>query len=173
MNSATVQSDDNNAGYARALYILAVAFFPVLLAGFITLVVFVTGAVQRGDGIGHSTQFAQFDYPIPGELVSDRFELRGTIKSIPQGSTVYLAEMSEGRYWPKKALGDAPKSFTRNQVTNAGKGYKYTIVLLAVGAAGEAEIESWFDHGRKTGKYPGIASFEDSTTLAKIRIIRQ
>lgn len=173
MDSAAVQSTDNDTGLARALYIIGVACFPVLLAGFVTLVVFISGAVQRGDGIGHNTKFAQIDFPVPGDLVADRFELRGKLKSIPRGETVYLAEMSEGRYWPKKHLGDSNKHFSHNHVTSAGAGFKYTVVLLSVGTAGHEQIKNWFDHGSKTGKYPGIVVVEESTALAKVRVVHQ
>lgn len=169
MNSVSVQTNDSNAGYARALYIIAVASFPVVLAGCITFIVFVTGVVQRADGIGHRTEFAEFEYPV----VSDQYELRGTLKSIPKGETVYLAEMLDGRYWPKKVLGDSPKSFTNKQVTSAGDGYKYTVVLLSVGADENDQISRWFAQGLETGRYPGIVDLKDATTLAKIRIVRQ
>lgn len=173
MNSVAMEMNDAQAARSRALYIIAVASFPLLLAGFFTLLVFISGAVERDDGIGHKSEFAQFNYPVLGDLVSDRFELTGTVKSIPLGNTVYLAEMSEGRYWPKKRFGSAPIEFSREQFTSAGAGYKYSVVLLSVGTAGKEQIENWFAHGRKTGKYPGIASLDDATTLARIRVIRR
>lgn len=173
MSNASIHPADVVAERHRALYILVVACFPVLLAGFLSLIVFVSGAVQRDDGIGHNTEFAQFNYPIPGDLVSDQFELSGMVKSIPQGESVYLAELSEGRYWPKRHLGTSLTGFQSEHFTKPGAGFKYSVVLLSVGPAGESQIAAWFDHGQKTGKYPGIALISDSKTLAKTRIIHQ
>lgn len=173
MSSATVQSHSVDNGRSCALYILAVACFPLLIAGVLTLLVFTSGGVERDDGIRHQSEFAQFDFPQPGDLVSDRFVLRGSVKKIPAGKTIFLAELSDGRYWPKKQLGEQPGSFKREQKTSPGDGYKYSVVLLAVGDAGASQIEQWLAHGRSTGDYPGLKSIAESTPLAKIRIIRQ
>lgn len=173
MNSSAIQSTEDTDGRYRALYILVVACFPVVLGGIFTLMVFVSGAVQRDDGIGHNTEFAQFNYPVPGDLVSDQFELDGVIKSIPDGEVVYLAELSEGKYWPKRRLGQSTKSFKATHFAKQGKGFKYTIIVLSVGSVGESQIDSWFEHGKKTGKYPGISVISDSKPLAKTRVIHQ
>jgi len=165
--------NDNTVARARALYIVSVASFPVVLAGLLTLLVFGSGAIDRGDGIGHKTEFAEFRYPVPGNLVGDRFKLSGEIKAVPDGETVYLVEESEGRYWPKKHLGSSSVGFSRDQVASSGTGYKYTVVLLSVASAGESQIEQWFKQGRETGKYPGITKIEGASPLARIRIIHQ
>lgn len=173
MSSSAVQPTNVSSARSRALYVLVVACFPVLLAGFISMIVFATGAVQRDDGIGHNTEFVQFNYPVPGEVVSDRFELQGTIKSVPAGEVVYLAEQADGKYWPKRRLGSSAISFKSEHYAKPGAGYKYTIVALSVGPDGESQIEAWFNNGQTTGKYPGIARVEQSTPLAKVRIIHQ
>lgn len=173
MNSATIQSSDALSARTRAYYILIVAAFPAVLAGLLSLLVFASGAVQRDDGIRHTSDFAQFNYPVPGDLVNDRFELRGTIKNVPLGETIYLAELSEGRYWPKKHIGSLPTNFKRDQVASAGAGYKYSVVLLSVNVAGKSQIEDWFAHGRKTGKYPGITQLDGASLLVRLRIVHQ
>jgi len=173
MTSASIQKNDIDAARDRGLYILAVACFPAVLAGILTLIVFSSGAVQRDDGIGHNTEFAQFNYPTPGDLVSDQFELSGAVKSIPRGESVYIAEFSEGRYWPKRHLGSSPTRFQSEHFAKPGAGYKYSVVLLSVGSAGASQIDAWFEHGNKTGKYPGIAQVNDSKILARTRIIHQ
>lgn len=166
-------SIESSAAKARAAYVFCVALFPLVLSGVITLAVFVSGAVARDDGIGVTTKFAEFSHPAVGELIADQFEIRGKIKSVPSGKTVYLVEQSEGRYWPKKHLGDSITTFKRKQSTSAGAGYKYTIELVAVGDKGQSQIEAWFENGQKTGKYPGITEITEASILAKYRVVRQ
>lgn len=173
MNALATQTTYRTEARARALYIVIVACFPVAIAGLLSFLVFVSGAVQPDDGVGFQSEFAEFSYPIPGDLVDERFLLSGKIKIVPAGEVVYLAELSEGRYWPKKLLGNAPTSFNRDQFANDGAGYKYSVVLLSVGELGKSEIEQWFEKGRSTGKYPGITVIEDSTQLARIRVVRR
>lgn len=173
MSNLLVNTMPSPDARARCFYILLVACFPLVVAGMISAMVFASGAVQRGDGIGHKTEFAQIDFPQPGDVVEDQFELRGRLTSVPEGESVYLVEVSEGRIWPKTRLGASPTSFTRQQTASAGSGYKYSVELLSVKPAGEEQIEQWFKKGQKTGKYPGITDIEASTVLVRTRVIRQ
>jgi len=166
-------SIESSPAKARFAYVFCVALFPVLLSGALTLAVFVSGAVARDDGIGTSTEYAEFTYPAVGEQTADQFEIRGEIKSVPAGSTVYLVEQSKGRYWPKQHLGNSASFFERYQSTTSGAGYKYTIELLAVGEEGHAQIDAWFANGRKSGKYPGISEIMGAKILAKFRVVRK
>ncbi len=152
---------------------MLVACFPVVVAGILSFMVFASGAVKRDDGVGHKTEFAQITFPQPGDMVGEKFELRGRITSVPEGESVYLVEVSEGRTWPKLHLGSSPTSFSRQQYASAGSGYKYSVELLSVKPAGEQQIENWFENGRSTGKYPGITDIESSTVLVRTRVIRQ
>jgi len=158
---------------SRAFYVLAVALFPLVLTGFLTLLVFASGAVQRDDGIGHETKFARISYPTPEDRVSEKFEVSGSIDSIPASQVVYLVERVDGRFWPKKRLGASPTSFSRSQHASTGEGYKYTIELLSLDAGALKRIENWFETGKQTGKYPGISNTDGVTVLAKVRVMGQ
>lgn len=171
INSTTVT--DTAEARARVRYVLVVFSFPLLVAGVLTLVVFGSGAVKPDDGIGHRTKYANFSFPTPGVLVADQFETSGRIESIPPGEVVYLVERVEGRFWPKQRIGSEPTNFFRRQYTEPGKGYKYTIELLSVNAAGEEIIKHWYSEGEKTGNYPGIKELDSANILARIRVVRQ
>lgn len=173
MTSSAAHIDSNKTeAQRRALYMLAVAAFPIALSGLITMLVFLSGAVAMDDGVSHRGANAEFSYPVPGSIVAERFESRGTVKSIPAGHSVYLVEEANGKFWPKRRLGDMAGAFSHEHYAKDGAGYKYTIVLLSVPDAGKQQIESWFDVGRETGRYPGIADIDGMTKLAKVRVIR-
>lgn len=159
--------------HSRALYVLVVACFPILVAGFLTQIVFFSGAVQRDDGIDHQTKYAYFNYPVTGDLVEGDFEVSGRIESIPAGQVVHLVERVGNLYWPKLRLGTEPTSFQRTQYTSPGKGYKYTIELLSANAKVDAQIQHWFDYGNKTGEFPGIGVSDGVTVLAKVRVVHR
>jgi len=163
-------SETTNA-LSRALYVMLVACFPVVVAGVLTQLVFFSGAVQRDDGIGHQTKYAYFDYPVTGDLVANQFEVSGRIESVPAGEVVYLVERVDNRVWPKQRIGAEPTYFQRTQHTSPGKGYKYTIELLSANATAEERIKRWFNHGKETGKYPGIDISDGLTVLAKVRVV--
>jgi len=156
-----------------ALYVSAAACLPLILAGSLTQLVFFSGAVQRDDGIGYQTEYAYFNSPVDGDLVADQFEVTGRVESIPLGEVVYLVERVDSLFWPKLRIGSEPKDFQRMQQASSGKGYKYTIELLSVNTAAEAQISRWFDKGNKTGNYPGIDTIEGATVLAKVRVVHQ
>ncbi len=161
------------AAYSRALYVFMVACMPILVAGFLSQIVFVSGGVARDDGIGYQSEHAYFNFPVAGVLVDDEFEVSGRIDSIPNDETVYLVERVNNHFWPKLRLGTEPTSFRRTQKTSPGKGYKYTIELLSANAAAQTRIENWFAQGKKTGQYPGIDVMDSVNVLAKVRVVHQ
>jgi len=164
---------ETTAAHSRALYVMVVACFPIVVAGFLTQILFFSGAVQRDDGIGHHTEYAYFTYPVAGELIEGEFEVSGRIESIPAGEVVHLVERVGNLYWPKLRIGTEPTGFQRTQHASSGKGYKYTIELLSVNTTVEEQIKRWIDHGNKTGEYPGIDYSDDVTVLAKVRVVHR
>ena len=175
MNSHNPTSDDIQASdaRARALYLLAVASSPLVIAGLLTLLVFVSGLVKHDDGVGQQSEFAQISSPAAGQQVGDNFEVTGVIDSIPVGEVVYLVERVDDHFWPKKKIGASPTSFKRQHNASAGQGYKYTIELLSVSGAEQKQIEQWYETGKKTGKYPGIKTFDAANVLANLRVIHR
>jgi len=173
MSSPLVSSVLSQEARARCLYILLVACFPAVVTGLLSFVVFATGIVKPDDGISHSSHFAHIDFPQPGDRVVEQFELRGSLRAVPSGETVYIVEAADGRTWPKVRLGNLPTDFSHQQHASAGAGFKYSIQLLSVKAAGERQIEKWFQSGLDTGKYPGLTNVKTSTVLARTRVIGQ
>jgi len=173
MQSLKFTGIETTDAHRRALYVVSVACFPIIVAGFLTQIVFFSGAVQRDDGIGHQTKYAYFNYPVTGDLVEGQFEVSGRVESIPADGTVHLVERVDNRFWPKLRIGTEPTNFQRTQFVNSGKGYKYTIELLSVNAAVEAQIDSWFEYGNKTGEYNGIDINDGVTVLAKVRVVHR
>lgn len=164
-------NDQRNAR-SRALFVLAVALFPVLLTGLLTLAVFLSGAVKWDDGIGYKTDHASFEYPKDGDSVTDQFTAFGSVDVVPVGSVVYLVERADSRFWPKQRLGIVPGNFSRKHYVSEGKGYKYTIQLLALDPIALARVEEWGETGKRTGKYPGISDMSGAQVLAQVRVIR-
>ncbi len=158
---------------SRALYVFAVACFPILLAGVLTLLVFLTGTVERDDGIGHKSDYVQIQFPRPGKMVGDNFTLKGVVDAVPPGEVVYIVEKADRRYWPKKRLGTSPTEFVNKHYTRPGQGYKYDIEVISVNAEGDARLGQWFDSGKKTGKYPGIEHIVGAQVLAKVRVVHE
>lgn len=161
------------AAFGRVLYVSLVACLPFVVAGLLTLIIFISGAVQRDDGIGYQTQHAYFNFPVAGVLVSDEFEVSGRIESIPNGEVVYLVERVNNMFWPKLRIGSEPTTFRRKQKTSSGKGYKYTIELLSADVAAQTQIKQWFEQGKKTGRYPGISTIDGVSVLAKVRVVHK
>jgi len=164
---------ETTTAHSRALYVMAVACFPMVVAGILTQIVFFSGAVQRDDGIDHRTKYAFFNYPVSGDMVEGQFEVSGRIESIPTGQVVHLVERVGNLYWPKLRIGTEPTSFQRTQYTSTGKGYKYTIELLSANATAEAQINRWLDNGSKTGNFPGLDVNDDVTVLARVRVVHR
>lgn len=162
-----------DAARYRALYLLCVACFPVVLAGLLSLGVFASGAVAMDDGIGHTSDVASFDYPVPGVKVRERFTVKGKLHAVPSEKSVYLVETVNDRFWPKKLLGSSPMPFSREHFADAGAGYKYSIELIALDEDGLQQVEQWFKTGKSTGKYPGILKTPEFETVARVRVIRQ
>lgn len=173
MKSLNYSGTDVTNAHSRALYVIFVACFPIIVAWSLTQLVFLSGAVQRDNGVGHQTKYAHFNYPLTGDLIAGPFEVSGRIESIPAGEAVYLVEQVDNRFWPKLRIGTEPTDFQRTQYTSSGKGYKYTIELLSVNASAEAAINNWFENGNKTGEYPGIEIKDGVTVLAKVRVVHR
>jgi len=173
MEALSDTSIESSNAHSRVLYVLMVACMPVLVAGLLTHLVFISGAVERDDGIGHQSSSAQFDYPAPGDLVADQFDVSGRVESVPTGEVVYLVERLDNRFWPKLRIGSEPTAFHRTHKTSPGQGYKYTIELLSLNATAEAYINRWFDRAKNTGKYPGIEISDGVTVLAKARVVHK
>lgn len=163
---------DEKVARSRVLYIIAVALFPLLLAGLLTLVVFLSGAVQWDDGIGYRTDQASFEYPTDNDTVVDQFIASGSIDAVPEGTVVYLVERVDSRFWPKEELGASPTRFSRKHHVSEGKGYKYTIQLLALDPSALSRVNKWFETGNSTGKYPGLSDMSGVQVLAQVRVIR-
>ncbi len=173
MNTTSLTVPEPNVARSRALYVLAVAVFPILVAGLLSALVFLTGAVQPSDGIGHKTRFAQFEYPAPGDLVGDTFTVSGLLNTVPEDEVVYLVERTDAGFWPKQRLGSSSIAFSREQYAGAGKGYKYTIELLSLNGSAQQRVDEWFEAAEKTGKRPGITNMDGATVLAKVRVIHR
>jgi len=173
MNSTLSQQTNLSAANVRGLYVLCVAGFPVIVAGLFTLMVFLSGAIESGDSTGHDTEFAVFNYPTPGDRVQDSFETAITLKAVPENESVYIFEEVKGKFWPKQKLGNQPGKFSYKHNAGSGTGYKFTIVLLSVNAAGETLISDWFKRAEETGEYPGLPGIADSTVLSRVRVIHQ
>lgn len=173
MNNAVTADTTLSAARHRVLYILAVASFPIALTSLLVLMVMVSGLVKPVEVVGHKTEFAKFNYPTPGVLVGENFKVQGEIQSVPADEVVYLVESVDGLFWPKQRLGASPGSFSREQKTTAGEGYKYTIKLLSLNSEADAVINQWYEDANKSGKYPGIGNIEGARTLATVRVIRQ
>jgi len=164
---------ESTNAHGRILYVLVVACLPLVVAGLLTQLVFLSGAVSRTDNVGQSSAFAYFNYPVAGDLVADQFAVSGRLEHVPEGEVVYLVEHVENRFWPKLRIGSEPTDFYRMQETSSGKGYKYTIALLSANEHAQAQISHWFARGKKTNKYPGIESIEGITELARVRVVHQ
>ena len=173
MNSADSTVSESNMAQSRALYVIAVACFPVLITGVLTLLVFLSGAVVREDGMGHKSEYAHIQFPVPGKLVGDRFKLKGFVDAVPPGEVAYIVEKVDRRYWPKKRLGTSPVEIANEHKTSPGQGYKYDIEVISVNADGDAQLKTWFDTGNQTGKYPGIEHIVGVQVLAKVRVVRK
>jgi len=173
MNTFNETGIETNYAYRRVMYVLVVACFPFVLAGLLTQVVFLSGAVERGDGITHQSKHAYFEFPASGDLVTDQFDVSGRVEFIPAGEVVYLVERVGSRFWPKLRIGSEPTDFQRKHETTPGAGYKYTIELLSMNTAAESHINRWFDRAKETGKYPGIKITEGVTVLARARVVHQ
>jgi len=157
----------------RVWYVLCAFLFPIAVAGLISLLVFGSGSIERGPLAPTHSEFAKISQPIAGKRVKSRFDARGEVTRLKAGEVAYLAETVEGKYWPKTRLGSSTGAWQRKQVADGASGYKYTLVVLAVGPQGDQQLDDWFKHGRDTGKYPGIANIESMRALASIRIIKQ
>jgi len=173
MNALSDTGIKTTQGHSRVLYVLMVACLPVVVAGCLTMLVFTSGAVKRDSAVGQQSKFAQIDYPQSVDLVADKFSVTGRINSVPAGEVVYLVERVGNRFWPKQRIGTEPTDFKRTQHTSPGKGYKYTIELLSMNASAHAHTSGWFEHGKKTGAYPGIGELDGITVLASVRVVRQ
>jgi len=102
---------DTTNALGRAWYVLMVACAPFIVAGLLTQIVFLSGAVKRGDGINHQTKHAYFDYPAAGDLVADQFDVSGRVEFVPTSEVVYLVERVGNRFWPKLRIGSEPTDF--------------------------------------------------------------
>lgn len=97
--------------------------------------------------------------PKPGQSVSRRIVVKGTLSSIPPKDHVWLAVERGAQIWPKKPQIDARK---RSWKVIVGEGeplnVRFSLSLLVVDAAGNRVIERWFTLGDRTGSYPALSA---------------
>jgi len=106
--------------------------------------------------------------PTSGASVPRAFTVEGTLAGIPADRHVWLAVRIGDLMWPKEPEVSAGAGPWRRQVVEGGSppDGRFSLVLLMVDTVGQSEIQAWFQHGKQTGDYPGLAHVTGSVELA-------
>jgi len=109
--------------------------------------------------------------PGDNDTASGEFRASGTI-DLPNGAIGWVAIRKGRLYWPKEPAIERSGDW---QVTvfEGGPGGRFDLVLIAVDASTNEEIERRFDRALQTGSYPGMTLESRSVLLDSVNVTKR
>ncbi len=152
-------------------FLAIVALFPALAATALAILIHLSIPFNYDRPAAATTDFASITMPADGDTVSNELTMRGSIFSTEADIWLYLAEESEGRYYPKTMIDNTAGPWQTTLYSGAPAGNEFRVVLLGLSAEQRLIVDNWFQHGSNTGEYPGIDSFELDVELAGVKLV--
>lgn len=162
-----------NAALRRLRIVLAAALLPFMFAILLSGLFYLIGDYKIIELVPAKTEFASITSPTRTKAVGYSFVAEGTIDQLPADTTAYLMTKRDGRYWPKKKLGQASGSWSHTITDAKQKRSKLYLVILALEEADKISVQQWYDKTQQTGRYPGITSFTTAREIAVLEVRQQ
>ncbi|MCH9647312.1 MAG: hypothetical protein K0U98_03675 [Deltaproteobacteria bacterium] len=113
--------------------------------------------------------------PANGGDVSAVYEVSGTVAGLEKSQELWVVVRKGKNFWPKDkafVVGGAEWSATVDEsATKSGR--PYSLVLLAVGFKGQAEIADWYARGDETDWWPALGEIKESVALDQVDVRRK
>lgn len=122
----------------------------------------------------HHRPAGAIESPAAGSRVPREFAVAGSLSNIPGDDHLWLAVQAGNLLYPKEPeVGPSSDHFSE-QVVEGGNppGGAFSLVLLEVGAAGQATVERWLSALRAGDEPPGLRSIPGATTLDAVSNLR-
>lgn len=163
-----------NDGLRRARVLLASALVPITLSILLYGLFYMLGDYKVVERATAKSDFAAISFPERRKPVEQVFTATGTLTSLPENTTAaYLMVQRDKAYWPKKALGSNPADWSQEIDAVRIENSIVSMVVIAVGAEGKAQLDQWYEASEQTGKYPGIAEVVTSKEIARVKVTQQ
>lgn len=149
-------------------FVCLVAVFPLVLAALLSGVIHASIPFNYIDA---DTAFASVTAPLNKSSVKGPYTATGTIKQAPKNGNLYLVEESEGNYYPKKPITNAPGHWRQDLYAGAPGGTEFRLLVISVDTNDSSVINNWFINGESTGNYPGISSLTSVEELTAVTLV--
>lgn len=155
----------------RLRVLLSAALAPIMLSVLLTGLFYGFGDYRVIERVSAKTEFAGISYPQKNKPVGAVFTAKGVLTRLPENTKLaYLMVKRDQHYWPKKLLGNRPGEWLK-EINEAKKhDSRLSVVVLAMGAEGKAQIDQWYATSQQTGKYPGIAEIATAQEIAEVEV---
>ncbi|CAA6801176.1 MAG: Unknown protein [uncultured Thiotrichaceae bacterium] len=158
----------------RLWVLLCAALLPITVSILLTGVFYSLGDYRVVERVPAATDFAAISYPQQGKRVDAVFTAKGVLIKLPENTTqAYLMMKRNQRYWPKHPLGSTPGEWSKEISEPQKNDSRLSLVVLAVGAEGIAQIDQWHETSQKTGEYPGMADIVTAQEIAQVEVRQQ
>jgi hypothetical protein len=145
----------------QTLLILSLSFISFFIASHATVAFAVEGSIL---------------VPKNGDQVDGGYDVKGTVKDLPDGCVLWIAVRKGKNFWPKdKAFIVGGKNWTANVDESATQpGGSYSLVLFSVDSKGQTEISDWYRINEEQHKWPAIVGgIKGATALDSVDVRRK
>lgn len=161
-----------NTDHTRRIWVLlAAALVPITVSILLAGVFYGFGDYRVIERVPAKTEFAGISYPQKNKPVGAVFTAKGVLTRLPENTKLaYLMVKRDQHYWPKKLLGNRSGEWSKEINEEKKANSRLSVVVLAMGAEGKAQIDQWYATSRETGKYPGIAEIATAQEIAEVEV---
>jgi hypothetical protein len=105
--------------------------------------------------------------PRRGQRIHRSFTVEGTLSSVPDDRHVWVVVQIGNLLFPKEPEIPATDRHWAQDVVEGGglPGGRLSLALFVVDRVGNRQIETWLEHGRSTGDYPGLTGIRHGIRL--------
>jgi len=168
MNSNQENTSKTQIAISSNTFVCVVAIFPVLLAALLSTIIHASIPFSYVDA---DTDFATVSSPPHNSTVHGTYIASGTIKRLQPNRLLYVAEESEGKYYPKEKIKNAPSTWTQSLYAGGPAGTQFRLVVLSVDDKDDQTIRNWFKTGESSGRYPGLSNLGSVEELSAIKLV--
>jgi len=168
MNSTEEKTEKTQSALSSNKFVCVVAIFPVLLAALLSTIIHASIPFSYVDA---DTDFATVVAPPHNSSVQGSYTASGTIKKPQPDRLLYVAEESEGKYYPKEQLKNEVSSWEQSLYAGGPVGSQFRLVVLSVDGKDDQTIRNWFKTGESSGQYPGLSNLESVNELSAIKLV--
>ena len=141
---------------------------PALITAMIAGTAAIIGSwIQRPNPLPPAQPAGKITAPLPKQTVPRKVAVEGTLSAIPPERHVWVAVQVGNLQWPKEPEIPRQNQRWRREVSEEGLPPKgsFSLVLLMVDQAGQAEIEAWLERGHRAHDFPPLKGIPGAVEL--------